>query len=59
MHWRTPFPPQRPSVLAELLAVLRRSLQPDQVMADKSADLPDELPPAMAADGDPVTDAGR
>ena len=46
-------------MLAELLAVVRRSLHPDVVMADKSAELPDELPPAVAADEVPVTNAVR
>ena len=50
MHWRTPFPPKRPAVLAELLAVMRRSFHPDQVMAPKPDELPDELPPAPASE---------
>lgn len=47
MHWRTQFPPQRPSVLAELMAVFRSSLRPETVMATA---LPDELPPAPEKD---------
>jgi len=57
MHWRTPFPPKRLSVLAELIEVMRRSLHPDEVMADKTAELPDELPPDVVADEAPVTNA--
>lgn len=50
MHWRTPFPPKRPSVLAELIAVLKGSLSPSQVMAPKPDEaLPDELPAAEPA----------
>ena len=60
MHWRTPFPPKRPSVLAELLAVVRGSLRPDVVLADQvMAGKPAELPPAVAADEVPVTNAVR
>jgi hypothetical protein len=43
MHWRTPFPPKRPSVLAELIAVVRASLHPEKVMAP-AAEMPHELP---------------
>lgn len=43
MHWRTPFPPKRPSVLAELIALFRGGLSPEKVMAPELAD---ELPPA-------------
>jgi hypothetical protein len=54
MHWRTPFPPKRLSVLAELLAVVRSALHPEQVMTGKPAELPDELPdelpPTVVAD---------
>jgi hypothetical protein len=47
MHWRKPFPPKRPSVLAELIAVVRTSLHPEKVMAPPPAvELPDELPAA-------------
>jgi hypothetical protein len=50
MHWRTPFPPKRPSVLAELIAVVRASLAPEQVIkSDPAASLPDELPAAEPA----------
>jgi hypothetical protein len=47
MHWRTPFPPKRPSVLAELIAVMKSSLAPAQVLTPPPpAALPDELPAA-------------
>ncbi len=47
MHWRTPFPPKRPSLLAELIAVVRASLSAERVMApDPAETLPDELPAA-------------
>jgi hypothetical protein len=53
MHWRKPFPPKRPSVLAELVAVVRTSLHPEKVMAPPPAiELPDELPAAEPA-GEP------
>jgi hypothetical protein len=41
MHWRTPFPPKRLSVLAELMTVFRKSFDGEPAPA-----LPDELPPA-------------
>jgi hypothetical protein len=47
MHWRTPFPPKRASVLAELIVVMPASLHPDKTMTpETTAELPDELPPA-------------
>jgi hypothetical protein len=51
MHWRTPFPPKRASVLQELMTVVRQSLHPDVTMVeapplDPADLLPDELPPA-------------
>lgn len=53
MHWRKPFPPKNASVLAELIAVVRTSFHPENVMAGKVAppavDLPDELPAAEPA----------
>jgi hypothetical protein len=54
MHWRRPFPPKRPSVLAEVIAVVRTSLHPEKVMAPPPAvELPDELPAALPADESP------
>lgn len=43
MHWRTPFPPKRPSLLAEMIALFRGGLSPEKVMAPELAD---EIPPA-------------
>lgn len=58
MHWRKPFPPKNASVLAELIAVVRTSLHPEKVMAEKvpqtpAVELPDELPAAEPADETP------
>ena len=50
MHWRTPFPPRRPSLLAELIGVFRASFSPERAMTPDPAEfLPDELPPAETA----------
>jgi hypothetical protein len=50
MHWRKPFPPRRPSVLAELIAVVRTSFRPDKMMAPPPVELPDELPAAPSSE---------
>lgn len=52
MHWRTQFPPQHASVLAELIAVFRVSLHPATVM---TTELPDELPAAPEMDAQTST----
>lgn len=57
MHWRTPFPPKRPSVLTELIAVMRASLHPGNVMAPEAVTQPDELPPAPQAIDDAAVTA--
>ena len=49
MHWRKPFPPKRPSVLSELIALMRGSMKPETLLAP-APELPDELPAAELHD---------